>query len=114
MASYRQTVLDSFREVEDYLVQLSVLEEESGVQQEALESAREALRLVTNQYKAGLQDYSSVVSSQATALSNERTVLTLTGTRLTASVQLIAAMGGGWEQAKLEQVDSDDDGQPTP
>ena len=114
VASYRQTVLDSFREVEDYLVQLSVLEEESGVQQEALESAREALRLVTNQYKAGLRDYSSVVSSQATALSSERTVLTLTGTRLTASVQLIAAMGGGWEQGRLEQVDSDDQGQPTP
>lgn len=114
VASYRQTVLDSFREVEDYLVQLSVLEEESGVQQEALESAREALRLVTNQYKAGLQDYSSVVSSQATALSNERTVLSLTGTRLTASVQLIAAMGGGWEQARLEQVDSDDEEQPAP
>lgn len=113
VATYRQTVLTSFREVEDYLVQLAVLEEESGVQQQALDAAREALRLVSNQYKAGTQDYSSVVSSQATALSNERSVLTLTGSRLTASVQLIAAMGGGWDRAGLEQVDADDEELPT-
>lgn len=113
VATYRQTVLTSFREVEDYLVQLAVLEEESGVQQQALDAAREALRLVSNQYKAGTQDYSSVVSSQATALSNERSVLTLTGSRLTASVQLIAAMGGGWDRAGLEQVDADDKDLPT-
>lgn len=113
VATYRQTVLTSFREVEDYLVQLAVLEEESGVQQQALDAAREALRLVSNQYKAGTQDYSSVVSSQATALSNERSVLTLTGSRLTASVQLIAAMGGGWDRAGLEQVQADDESLPT-
>src|SRR5690606_34556723 len=68
VAAYRQTVLDSFRETEDYMVQLDVLEEESAVQQEALEAAREALRLITNQYKAGLVDYNSVVTNQATAL----------------------------------------------
>ncbi|MGV8527464.1 TolC family protein, partial [Pseudomonas aeruginosa] len=67
--------------VEDYLVQLSVLDEESGVQREALESAREALRLAENQYKAGTVDYTDVVTNQATALSNERTVLTLLGSR---------------------------------
>ncbi|KAF1053004.1 MAG: Outer membrane protein OprM [Stenotrophomonas maltophilia] len=97
VATYRQTVLDGFREVEDYLVQLKVLDEEGGVQQEALDAAREALRLTTNQYKAGTVDYSNVVSTQATALSNERTMLTLEGNRLVASVQLIAAMGGGWD-----------------
>ena len=103
VASYRQTVLDSFREVEDYMVQLKVLEEESGVQQEALDSAREALRLTTNQYKAGTIDYSNVVTTQTSALSNERTLLTLTGSRLTASVQLIAALGGGWDAAKIAE-----------
>ena len=105
VATYRQTVLDGFREVEDYLVQLSVLDEESGVQREALESAREALRLAENQYKAGTVDYTDVVTNQATALSNERTVLTLLGSRLTASVQLIAAMGGGWDSADIERTD---------
>ncbi|MGV8540280.1 TolC family protein, partial [Pseudomonas aeruginosa] len=62
--------------VEDYLVQLSVLDEESGVQREALESAREALGLAENQYKAGTVDYTDVVTNPATALSNERTGLT--------------------------------------
>ncbi|TLK58020.1 RND transporter, partial [Pseudomonas aeruginosa] len=72
---------DGFREVEDYLVQLSVLDEESGVQREALESAREALRLFFFNYKACTVFYTDVVTNQATALSNERTVLTLLGSR---------------------------------
>lgn len=112
VAFYRQTVLDSFREAEDYMVQLDVLEEESGVQQEALDAAREALRLINNQYKAGTVDYNSVVTNQATALNNERTVLTLMGSRLTTSVQLIAALGGGWDQGQLEKVDSDSEATP--
>ncbi|MDT4881305.1 hypothetical protein FQZ97_1171500 [compost metagenome] len=57
-------------------------------------------------------DYNSVVTNQATALDNERTVLTLMGTRLTTSVQLIAALGGGWEERQLEKVDSDSEEMP--
>lgn len=98
VAQYRQSVLDSFREVEDYLVQLRVLEQEAVIQQEALDAARESLRLIENQYRAGTVDFNSVVNVQATALSNERTNLSLLGSRLTASVQLIAALGGGWQQ----------------
>lgn len=101
VASYRQTVLDGMREVEDYMVQLKVLEEESGAQNEALDAAREALRLTSNQYKAGTLDYNSVVTTQTTALSNERNVLSLYGNRLVASVQLIAAMGGGWDAGQI-------------
>ncbi len=101
VAQYRQAVLDSFREVEDYLVQLRVLEQESVVQQEALDAARESLRLIENQYRAGTVDFNSVVNVQATALNNERTTLTLLGSRLTASVQLIAALGGGWTLDQL-------------
>jgi NodT family efflux transporter outer membrane factor (OMF) lipoprotein len=96
VAQYRQAVLDSFREVEDYLVQLRVLEQEAVLQQQALDAARESLRLIENQYRAGAVDFNSVVNVQATALSNERSNLTLLGSRLTASVQLIAALGGGW------------------
>ena len=103
VAQYRQAVLDSFREVEDYLVQLRVLEQESGVQQEALDAARESLRLIENQYRAGTVDFNSVVNVQATALTNERSNLTLLGSRLTASVQLIAALGGGWQVEQLLQ-----------
>ncbi len=68
MAKYRQTVLDGFREVENYLVQLKVLEDEAVVSNEALEAARESLRLTENQYKAGLIAYLDVVTVQATAL----------------------------------------------
>lgn len=98
VAQYRQAVLDSFREVEDSLVQLRVLQQEAEIQQEALDAARESLRLIENQYRAGTVDFNSVVNVQATALNNERTNLSLLGSRLTASVQLIAALGGGWQQ----------------
>jgi NodT family efflux transporter outer membrane factor (OMF) lipoprotein len=101
VAQYRQSVLDGLREVEDNLVQLQVLAAEAVVQDEALQASREALRLMDNQYRAGTVDYNSVVNVQATALSNERTTLNLLGSRLGASVQLIAALGGGWQQANL-------------
>ena len=97
VANYRQTVLDGFREVENFLVQLKVLEDEAAVRQQALESARESLRLTQNQYRAGLIAYLNVVVVQAAALNNERSVLTLLQSRLIASVQLIAALGGGWD-----------------
>ncbi|NCE91134.1 efflux transporter outer membrane subunit [Pseudomonas sp. L13] len=97
VAKYRQTVLDGFREVENYMVQLKVLADEAVVSNEALDAARESLRLTENQYKAGLIAYLDVVTVQATALSNERSVLTLLQSRLVASVQLIAALGGGWD-----------------
>lgn len=97
VAQYRQTVLDGFKEVENYLVQLQVYADEAGVRQEALEAARESLRLTENQYKAGLIGYLDVVNVQTTALSNERSVLNLLQGRLVASVQLIAALGGGWD-----------------
>ena len=97
VAKYRQTVLDGLREVENYMVQLKVLGDVSVVQEQALESARESLRLTSNQYKAGLIAYLDVVSVQTTALSTERSVLNLLQSRLIASVQLIAALGGGWD-----------------
>lgn len=103
VASYRQTVLDSFREVEDSLVQLRVMGEEAQVQREALESAQESLRLIENQYRAGTVDFLSVVTVQTTALNNERTNLTLLGSRLTSSVQLVTALGGGWHSEQLAE-----------
>jgi NodT family efflux transporter outer membrane factor (OMF) lipoprotein len=96
VAQYRQTVLDGFQEVENYMIQLQVYEREASVRQEALEAARESLRLTSNQYKAGLIGYLDVVNVQATALSNERNVLNVLQSRLLASVQLVAALGGGW------------------
>ncbi|CAN7144833.1 efflux transporter outer membrane subunit [Pseudomonas sp. LjRoot71] len=114
VAQYRQSVLDSFREVEDYLVQLRVLQDEAVVQQEALSAARESLRLIENQYRAGTVDFNSVVNVQATALSNERSTLSLLGNRLTTSVQLIAALGGGWQQQALQDAPPKAERQPAP
>ncbi|HEY9269843.1 MULTISPECIES: efflux transporter outer membrane subunit [Achromobacter] len=96
-AAYRQTALTGLREVEDYLIQLRVMENEQVVQRRALESARESLRLTQNQYKAGLVDYLSVAVVDATALNSERNALSLLGNRFAASVNLIVALGGGWE-----------------
>jgi NodT family efflux transporter outer membrane factor (OMF) lipoprotein len=96
-AAYRQTVLGALREVEDYLIQLRVLANEQEVQRRALEAARESLKLSRNQYDAGLIDYLSVAVLQNTALNAERDAITLMGQRIQASVQLIAALGGGWD-----------------
>ncbi|WP_225773641.1 efflux transporter outer membrane subunit [Pseudomonas sp. Marseille-Q5115] len=99
VAQYRQTVLDGMREVEDYLSQLKVYENEAVLRDEALAAARDSLRLTTNQYKAGLIGYLDVVTVQATALSNERSALNLLQSRLLASVNLVVALGGGWDGA---------------
>ena len=96
-AAYRQSVLAALREVEDALVQLRVLGEEQQVQARALASSRESLRLIQNQYEQGLVDYLDVATVQTTALGTERSALSLLGSRLLASVQLIAALGGGWQ-----------------
>src|SRR3546814_6086477 len=74
---------------------------ELATQGRALAAARESLRLTQNQYEAGLIDYLSVVQVETTALSTERAALSLASDRLAASVQLIAALGGGWEAATL-------------
>ena len=90
-------MLNALSEVEDYLIKLRVLEQEETVQQRALAAARESLRLTRNQYKQGLIDYLRVATVETTALDTERQAITLVGDRLVASVQLIAALGGGWE-----------------
>ncbi|RII84495.1 efflux transporter outer membrane subunit [Neopusillimonas maritima] len=98
VAVYRQTVLTALREVEDYLVDLNSLAREQQSQQRALDAARASLRLTLNQYDAGLIDYLSVVQVETTALAAERASLSLSADRLIAAVQLIAALGGGWQQ----------------
>lgn len=100
VARYRQTTLQAIGEVEDALVQLNVLAQEIVVQREALVASQDALKLTENQYDAGVVDYLSVSSAQTTALNSERTLLNLLGTQLTASVQLISALGGGWQMSE--------------
>jgi len=101
VANYRQTVLGGFQEVEDNLAALRILQQEAAVQDEAVKAARESLAITLNQYRAGTANYLAVVVVQAVALSNERTALGILGRRLTASVALIQALGGGWNAASL-------------
>jgi len=98
VANYRQTVLTSFQNVEDNLVALRILKDEARVQNLAVVSARKALDITMNQYKAGTVNYLNVVTAQTAALSNERTELGITNSRLIAAVKLIAALGGGWDE----------------
>ncbi|MGH8710711.1 MAG: efflux transporter outer membrane subunit, partial [Burkholderiales bacterium] len=101
VAAYRQTVLTGFKEVEDNLAALRILEQEAEVQDEAVQSARQAVALTTNQYKAGTVNYLNVVVVQAAALNNERTAVDILNRRLVASVLLIKALGGGWNTSDL-------------
>ena len=96
VATYRQTVLAGFQEVEDNLAALRILEEEATLQDEVVQAARQAVELTTNQYQAGVVSYLNVINAQATLLANQRTAASILGRRLTASVDLIKALGGGW------------------
>jgi len=107
VANYRQTVLTGFQEVEDNLAAIKILEQEASVQDEAVKAARESLAIVLNQYRAGTANYLAVVVIQAAALNNERTALSILGRRLTASVVLIKALGGGWKEAPAATADGE-------
>ena len=100
VATYRQTVLTAFQQVEDDLNSLKVLEQEADTAAAALAAARQAEQLVLNQYKAGNVAYTSVVTAQTAALNSEQTALTIQQNRLVASVNLIQALGGGWSVAE--------------
>ena len=101
VASYRQTVLGGFQEVEDNLAALRILEEESRIQGEAVSAARRSVELSMNQYRAGTVSYLEVVIVQAILLANERIAIDILGRRMAASVLLIKAIGGGWSSAEL-------------
>ena len=101
IAGYRQTVLDAFQQVEDNLAVLRVLSTESTQQQQATSAAEESLKLFQNRYAGGVDTYLQVVTSQTTALTNERNDIDILRRRLEANVLLIKAMGGGWDLSNL-------------
>ncbi|MCX8956895.1 efflux transporter outer membrane subunit [Erwinia psidii] len=101
VASYRQAVLTGFQEVENYLVELHTLQEEMLAQQRATDAAKESARVTYNQYQAGMIDYLDVATTENTSLSAQQSLLSLQSTQWVASVQLIAALGGGWQGENL-------------
>jgi len=101
VATYRQTVLTAFQQVEDALVQQRILVQQEQVQRAAVAAAREAERLSLNQYRIGTIPYTTVVQTQTSALSAEQTLLNIRLNRLVASANLVKALGGGWRDADL-------------
>lgn len=103
-ANYRQSVLTAFQEVEDNLAALRILDQESAVQAAAVTAAQHSLAISTNRYKGGVTTYLEVLTAQTAQLSNQRTEADITARQYAASVQLILALGGGWDTSQLPKL----------
>lgn len=101
VASYRQTVLTAFQQVEDNLASLRLLSQVIQQQDAAVEAAARSLQEATVRYKAGLDPYLNVISAQTILLSDQQTAVTFRMQQMVASVQLIKALGGGWDVAQI-------------
>jgi NodT family efflux transporter outer membrane factor (OMF) lipoprotein len=103
VASYRQTVLTAFQQVEDNLAALRVLEQEASVQATAVQSAQRSLNLSNTRYEGGVTSYLEVITAQNAALSDEVTAVNILGRRMASAVILIEALGGGWDRSSLPE-----------
>jgi NodT family efflux transporter outer membrane factor (OMF) lipoprotein len=101
VAAYRLSVLTAFQDVEDNLAALRVLEEEAKIQAAAVKSAQRSLELANNRYVGGITTYLEVITAQSVALTNETTAVSLLSRRMTSSVALVKALGGGWDTSSL-------------
>lgn len=104
VATYRQTVLSAFQEVQDELTALTVLSQAQQEQQETVDAARRTLDISTSRYQGGLVNYLDVVTAQQNLLQNEQQLAVIHGQRLVASVLLVKALGGGWDVSSLAIV----------
>jgi NodT family efflux transporter outer membrane factor (OMF) lipoprotein len=104
VASYRQSVLNAFQEVEDNLALLRILADEAGVQDAAVRAAQRSLELAINRYKGGVITYLEVIIVQSATLANERTAVDILQRRMIGSVLLIKALGGGWDASELPSL----------
>jgi NodT family efflux transporter outer membrane factor (OMF) lipoprotein len=104
VAAYRQTVLSAFQEVEDDLASLRYLAEEAVQEQEAVVASQQALALELQRYRAGTDSYLNVITTQIIALGDQQTAITILQRRMTAAVDLVKALGGGWDASSLPSV----------
>jgi len=104
VANYRQTTLTAFQQVEDNLAALRILETESEQQRRATTAALESQQLFEDRYAGGLDLYLEVVTSQTTALADQRNEIDIELRQLDASVLLIKALGGGWNAQQLAKL----------
>jgi NodT family efflux transporter outer membrane factor (OMF) lipoprotein len=112
VATYRETVLTAFQQVEDELVAERVLAEQAVAQDAAVKAARQAQATITNQYLAGTQAYTAVIVAENTALADAETAVNIRQSRLVASVALIEALGGGWDASQIPSDDQIKSGVP--
>jgi NodT family efflux transporter outer membrane factor (OMF) lipoprotein len=101
VASYRQTALTAFQEVEDNLAALHILDNEAQQQEQAVASSKDSLQLFTNRYRGGVDTYLQVITAETTELANERNAIDIQRRRMDASVLLVKALGGGWSVSNL-------------
>jgi NodT family efflux transporter outer membrane factor (OMF) lipoprotein len=101
LATYRQTTLTAFQQVEDALAGTRVFSQQILRQQEAVKSAQEFLTLETERYDAGVDPDVDVITAQTTLLNDQITLNTLQVEEMTSSVQLVQALGGGWDRSQL-------------
>jgi len=104
VASYRQTVLAAFQEVQDEITGLIVLIQAQQSQQQAVDAARRTLDISTSRYSGGLVSYLDVVTAQQNLLTDEQELAVIQGQRLVSSVLLVKALGGGWDASSLAAV----------
>ncbi|MGA8299061.1 MAG: efflux transporter outer membrane subunit, partial [Terriglobales bacterium] len=102
VATYRESVLEAFQQVEDGLSGLTMLDRALKTQQRAVEDSRRALDIANNRYVGGLTTYLDVITAQSTLLSNERLETQLHGQQMVTSVYLVKALGGGWDVAEIQ------------
>jgi NodT family efflux transporter outer membrane factor (OMF) lipoprotein len=101
VATYRQTSLTAFQEIEDNVAALRILETEAQQQARAVVSSQESLQLFTNRYRGGVDTYLQVITAQTIELANERNAIDIQRRRIDASVLLVKALGGGWNVSNL-------------
>jgi len=101
VANYRETALAAFSQVEDNLATLRLLEQEIRQQDTAVTSAQRQLKVATDRYKLGIDPYLNVITAQTTVLSTQQTAVNLRIQQMTATVQLIEALGGGWDSTEI-------------
>jgi NodT family efflux transporter outer membrane factor (OMF) lipoprotein len=101
VAAYRQTVLTAFQQVEDYIATVRVLSQQIERQKAAVAAAQRFLDMATSRYQTGIDPYLNVITAETTLLSDQQTEVTLRVNEMTAAVQLIQALGGGWDTGQL-------------
>jgi len=101
LAAYRQSVLAAFQQVEDYLAQVRILSEQIRRQQEAVDHSQMYVKLEQSRYETGVDPFIDLAAAQNTLFGNQETLASLQIEQMTASVELVQALGGGWDRTQL-------------